>query len=102
MPKTRTKEAALPPAARPAPVSSAAIFARLWETDNGQLSPALARHVLKLGFSAADQARMHELAAKNQEGTISPAELEELDSYVTVADLLGILKSKARQRLQYA
>jgi hypothetical protein len=46
--------------------------------------------------------RMHELAMKNQEGTISQTELAESDSYVTVADLLGILKSKARQRLKRA
>jgi len=94
MPKTRTKKAA------PSSVNQAAIFARLCETNDGQLSPQLARHILKFGFSAADQARMHELATKNQEGTISQTELEELDSYVTVADLLGILKSKARQCLK--
>ena len=45
---------------------------------------------------------MHELARKNQEGRISAEELAELDGYVTVADLLGILKSKARQRLKHA
>lgn len=94
--KTRIKKAA------PSPVSSATIFARLWETDDGKLTPALARHILKLSFSAADQARMHELAEKNQEGRISTAERGELDNYVTVADLLGILKSKARQRLKPA
>lgn len=79
--------------------SEAAIFARLWETDRGRLSPALARHILKLRFSATDQTRMHELAVKNQEGKLSAAELAELDTYVRVGDLLALLQSKARQRL---
>jgi len=42
---------------------------------------------------------MGELAAKNGEGTISPAELAEYDDYVKLADLLAILQSKARQVL---
>jgi hypothetical protein len=81
--------------------SEAAIFARLWEK-NGGLSPVLARHLLKLGFSEHDKARMHELAVKNQESSISPEEREELDSYVKVGDLLAILQSKARKLLTKA
>jgi hypothetical protein len=80
--------------------SEGAIFARLWETANGELLPVLARHILKLSFSESDKARMHELAVKNQESSISPAEREELDSYVKVGDLLAILQSKARKALQ--
>ena len=80
--------------------SEAAIFARLWETANGELSAVLARHILKLGFPEHDKARMHELVVKNQESRISPAEKEELDSYVKVGDLLAILQSKARKLLK--
>ena len=80
--------------------SQAAIFARLWETKDGRFPVTLARHVLKLGFPEHDQARMHELAAKNRSGRISPAELEELDNYVTAGDLLALLQSKARQALR--
>jgi len=85
---------------RPAATSQAAIFARLWETDNGKLPLTLARHVLKLGFSQEDRARMHELAVKNQEGRIARAELEELDNYVKAGDLLALLQSKARRSLK--
>jgi hypothetical protein len=71
--------------------SGAAIFARVWESGSGGLSPELARHVLALRFSEADAARMHALAEKNWEGALSAAEREELDAYVKVGDLLAIL-----------
>jgi hypothetical protein len=59
----------------------------------------LARHILQLGFSQEDRARMHELAVKNQEGRISAEELDELDNYIKVGDLLAILRLKARNAL---
>lgn len=79
--------------------SQAAIFSRLWETKDGLLPRTLARIVLRAGFPPADQDRMHELAMKNQQGRISRAELEELDSYITAGDLLALLQSKARRSL---
>ena len=82
--------------------SQAEIFARLWDGDDNGLSPELARQVLRLGFAERDRARMHVLAAKNQEGTLSAHEREELDNYVQVADLLAILQSKARKLLRRA
>jgi hypothetical protein len=86
--------------ARNKTTSEAAIFARLWETANGNLPRTLARHILKLGFPAQDKARMHELAIKNQEGRLSPKELEELDCYVKAGDLLALLQAKARRTLR--
>ncbi len=80
--------------------SEAAIFTRLWETENGKLPQTLAKQILKLQFSKYDRARMHELAVKNQDGLISPGELEELDNYVRVGDLLAVLQSKARRALK--
>jgi hypothetical protein len=40
------------------------------------------------------------LAVKNQDGTISTAELRWLDPYVHVGDLLGLLQAEARSALQ--
>jgi hypothetical protein len=60
------------------------------------MSPDLAIQILKLAYSSQDLARMHELAVKNQEGGISPEELNELDSYVQMGDLIAVLQSKAR------
>lgn len=81
-------------------MSEAAIFGRIFADGKHTLTPGLARHILDLGFSADDTARMHELAVKNQEGRISPEELQELDAYIKVGDLLAILQSKARKRLR--
>lgn len=80
--------------------SQASIFTRMWETKDGKISRTLARLALKAGFPPEDRARMHELALKNQEGTISPQESEELDSYITAGDLLALLQSKARKTLK--
>jgi hypothetical protein len=73
-----------------------AIFARVWNDASGSFTPQLARHVLKIGFSDVDKARMHELARKNSDGTISSIELAELGEFVVVGDLIGILHAKAR------
>ncbi len=63
------------------------------------LPRSIARAVLKLGFRDEDKARIHELAAKNQDGTISRAELAELDNYIEAGDLMALLQSKARRTL---
>jgi hypothetical protein len=80
--------------------TEAAIFARLWDGQSAAMTPALARHVLKLKFEETDTARMHDLAEKNREGQLTDAEREELDNYVKVGDLLAILQSKARKLLK--
>jgi hypothetical protein len=80
--------------------SAAAIFARIWDSDEAHLSPVLARQILKLRFPERDVHRMHELAAKNQERRLTDAESEEFDNYVKVGDLVAILQSKARKLLK--
>src|SRR4051794_27946942 len=82
-----------------APLSPATILARLFSTGRGEMSPQLARHILKLEFGAEDRARMHQLAEQNQEGRNSPEELQELDSFMTAADWLSLLQSMARKKL---
>jgi hypothetical protein len=74
------------------------IFLRLW--DKQKLTPGVARHLLKLGFDAADEARVHELAEKNEAGDISESELAELDQFVRVGAVLTILQSRARKLLR--
>ncbi len=81
--------------------SAAAIFARLWEGEGGLTVP-VARHVLKLGFSEADKARMHALAQRNRGGELAEEEREELDNFVKVGDLLAVLQSRARKFLKQA
>jgi hypothetical protein len=83
----------------PAGRSEVAILAQVLGNGTGRMSPALARHVLTLGFGDEDKSRMHELAEKNRDDRITPAERDELLAYVKAGDLLGILKSKARRSL---
>jgi hypothetical protein len=79
--------------------SEVTILARILSNENGQLPDDLARYILDLGFSERDKARMHELAVRNQEDALSPAEKEELFAFGKAGDLLAILKSKARRTL---
>ncbi len=79
----------------------AAIFARLWETEQGHMPRLLARMVLRLGFRDRDKACMHRLAVKNQEGLLSCAEIKELDNYIEAGDLMALLHSQARRALRH-
>jgi hypothetical protein len=88
----------MPATPPPAATLDADIFLRLW--DGPQLTRPLARHLLKLSFAAADEERMRELADKNREGQITPAELDQLDQYVRVGTVLSILQSRARKLLR--
>jgi hypothetical protein len=80
--------------------TEAAIFVRLWERAPGGITASLAKHILKLGFDDEDQARVRDLLERNRESGLTPAEEQELDSYVKVGDLLAILQSKARRALK--
>lgn len=66
------------------------------------MTPTLARHILKLNFDPADEARVHELTVKNREGEITSDELRELDAYVRVWTLVSTLQSRARLVLKKA
>ena len=75
------------------------ILVRVLCNEEGKLPPDIARYFLTLGFSEQDKARMHDLAMRNQEGTLSPAEREELFAYGKAGTGLSILKTKARLTL---
>jgi hypothetical protein len=76
-----------------------AIFERLL-SGGAEMTPALARYLLALRFPAEDEARMHELAEKNQEGSLSAEGKEELLAYARAGCLLGIFQSRARKTLK--
>jgi hypothetical protein len=78
------------------------IFSRLFQPDNADLSPEAAQSLLAVEFTPEDRQRMHELAGKAQEGTLSERERDEADSYAFVGNVLSILQSKARRSLQQA
>lgn len=80
-----------------AETSEMAILRRIVDPEQPFLSEEAARAILRLDFSAADRARMNQLAAKNREGKLTPTEEQELNSYIRVGQTLGILQSKARR-----
>ncbi len=75
------------------------ILARVLGNEHGQLPAEQARYILNLGFSERDNERMHDLAIRNQDDALSPAEKEELFAFGKAGDLLAILKSRARRTL---
>ena len=80
--------------------SEAAIFSRLTGLDVSALNPVAAQAILDLDFNATDIARMNELAAKSNAGTLSAPEQEEVEAYSRASSLLGVLQSKARVSLR--
>jgi hypothetical protein len=77
-----------------------AIIRRLIQPRLGNLQPSLARYLLTLHFSEVDQARVDELAQKNQAGTITHPEREELQHYIDAGHFLDWLHAKARLSLK--
>lgn len=82
------------------PSTEGAIWARIVQPEDGQLSREAAQTILNLDFSPADRERMDELAEKASTGTLTPRECKDAETYNRVAHLLALLHSKARQSLR--
>lgn len=68
--------------------------------EEGDLTPEAARSILRWKFSKKATARMTRLASRNAKGTISEAELKELERYLRIGSLLNLLQAKARLSLR--
>lgn len=66
----------------------------------GALNSEAAQVLLQLEFREQDIERMNQLALKNRSGTISPEELDEMERYSRVGNLLNLVRCKARRSLQ--
>jgi hypothetical protein len=77
-----------------------AIFSRLFQPENADLSAEAARSLLAVEFAPVDLDRMHDLASRAQAGVLTEDEQQEASSYAFVGNVLGILKSKARRSLK--
>ncbi len=82
--------------------SPAGILSRVHFPDAADLSAAEACFILQIGFSENDRAAIHDLLVKNREGTITPAEKDDLSNFLSVSYFFDILHSKARLALQRA
>jgi hypothetical protein len=80
--------------------SDIAILRRILEPIGTALSAETAQTLLALVFPPADRERLHALLVKNQAGALTPAEQQEVESYLRVGRVLDLLHSKARQALK--
>ncbi len=76
------------------------IFRRVINPDHGSLSQDFARYIQGWSFPSEDHARYEALAAKAQDGTLTPEERDLLEAYVQADGLISLLKMKARRSLQ--
>lgn len=76
------------------------ILGRLVAPEQPTFSPEVARGILAVEFAPMDRQRMHELATKNQEGTLTAEEEAELDGYVRIGLFLDLLRAKAHRSLK--
>ena len=61
------------------------------------MTPDVARRVIHLRASAESNIRMHFLAGKSAQGTLSEEEREEYESCVSAGTFIAILQAKARK-----
>jgi hypothetical protein len=67
---------------------------------NDDMSVPDANAVFGWKFSDRDKQRMEELATRNGQGTLTAPEKEELEAYMHVGQVIGILQAKARLSLK--
>lgn len=72
------------------------ILVRILGNEQGLIPDDVAHHLLECKISDRDKARMDDLAARNRNDELTPAEREEMIAFSKAATLLSILKSKAR------
>jgi hypothetical protein len=82
------------------PNSEAAIWARLMQTQKGELPFEAAEFLLAIDFGEAGRKRMNDLAEPSQAGTLTAEEQSEFNGYLHVGNLLAVMQSKARVALK--
>jgi hypothetical protein len=82
------------------PNTEAAILARVIQADKRTLTPDAAPYLLSMKLPSGDEERVNELYAKARAGSLTESETQELDSYLHIGFLLGVMQSKARHLLE--
>lgn len=78
----------------------ARVFRRVFDLSGRGLTRPLAETILTLDFEDRDEARIEELNAKANEGSLDEEEQAELEAFINVGDLLALWQSKARRVLE--
>src|SRR5438067_2777350 len=76
------------------------IWKRVMAPGLDDLKPAVARALLEMKFNDRDLKRIHYLSGLARRGALSEAQAYELDVYLNLGNMLGILHSKARVALR--
>lgn len=82
-----------------ATATTATALNRMLDPLSRSLSVEAARAIVALEIDAALQDRIEELADRCNEGLLTPEERAEYDGYVEAAEILSLLKLKARRLL---
>jgi len=81
--------------------TDAAIIARMIHPEEADLPGDAAEAVLRIfRLDQSDQDRLHDLLVKNQDDALTPAEKEELESYLRISLLIDLMHAKARFSLK--
>ena len=75
---------------------NATVLERLLSPIGECLTPEVAKKISDLRADTATQARIDELAAKANDGSLSEAESAEYEAFVEAIDLVSVLQEKAR------
>ena len=81
-------------------ITEADILAHVVHPERGDFPQEIAQTILQLRFEQEALDRLHELAEKNNLGTLTAAERQEMDKYLHVGNFLNLLHAKARLSLQ--
>jgi hypothetical protein len=80
--------------------TEAEIWSRTIRPEIGDLSPLVARELLRWRLTDNDAERVRDLSGKANSGVLNAEEENELDFYLNVARAFEFLKSKARLSLR--
>lgn len=83
-------------------ITESEILADVIAPDQGDLAAEVAQSVLRWKFTDRAIAHMNDLADRNNKGTITAQERQDLEKYLRVGNLVNILQAKARLSLKSA
>ena len=83
-------------------MATATILDRIFDPFSDVLTPEAARRIADWRADEEVQRRLDELGSKCNEGTLSPAEREDYETFVRAIDFIGLLQAKARAVLKRA
>ena len=81
------------------PNQHTAVLTRLLAPLGRCLTPDVAKELINVRADPSVQARLEELADKNTEGALTPAERDEYATYVRAIEFIAVLQAKARALL---